>query len=256
MRGVPPRVQRIWRLWGAHAPSRRSRTGVSSPYGEPTPVRGCRIWSRPTSRGCRIAGPSAACSSPPPAGSGPTSTSPPWTARSSSSRHRSSRRAWTRSSVPTSSRRTCRSRIAPIGSTLVAVLGDVGVAEGPDPVVLTPSVAGPGSDVVVATDARSRTHRAPASIGAGRGGLRPTSRRGASGEGSRGWESISDRTPCRPRSVSRARSTSRRDASSGRNPLPRSATSVIHAGCSCTCGPTRPSPEASRSSRERSSWER
>ena len=38
------------------------------------------------------------------------------------------------------------------GSTLVAVLGDVGVADGPDPVVLTPSVAGPGSDVVVATD--------------------------------------------------------------------------------------------------------
>jgi tRNA-modifying protein YgfZ len=37
-------------------------------------------------------------------------------------------------------------------STLVAVLGDVGVADGSDPVVLTPSVAGPGSDVVVATD--------------------------------------------------------------------------------------------------------
>ncbi len=37
-------------------------------------------------------------------------------------------------------------------STLVAVLGDVGVPEGTDPVVLTPSVAGPGSDVVVATD--------------------------------------------------------------------------------------------------------
>ena len=38
------------------------------------------------------------------------------------------------------------------GSTVVAVLGDVGVADGPDNVVLTPSVAGPGSDVVVATD--------------------------------------------------------------------------------------------------------
>ena len=38
------------------------------------------------------------------------------------------------------------------GSTLVAVLGDVGVTEGLEPVVLTPSVVGPGSDVVVATD--------------------------------------------------------------------------------------------------------
>jgi tRNA-modifying protein YgfZ len=49
------------------------------------------------------------------------------------------------------------------GSTLVAVLGDVGVAGGPDPVVLTPSVAGQGSDVVTTDGAAGLIERLRAS---------------------------------------------------------------------------------------------
>ena len=70
--------------------------------------------------------------------------------------------------------------------------------------------------------------------------LRP----GASGGGSADGRRFRTGSPCRPRSDSRARSTSRRGASSGRNPLPRSATSDILPGA-----PARPLRRARRPGR-------